>query len=113
MVRIITFTIAWFGFGIIAAEIINSFEWFEFRINVLYIAVPITCFFLVSEFILNYYKNRQTQSIEGEIKYKKVQKLYNLLLGFISLVVFVIIPLVWWGVIKQLAMIATEGVRKF
>ncbi len=113
MARIILLTLTWFGFGVIAAEIFNSFEWFDYRVNVLFIAIPITLFSVISDIVLNTYKKKAKNSAGDERRYHAVLKRYRFLLGSIGISIFVLIPLVWWGVIKQLAALAGDGYRDF
>lgn len=113
MIRMFVFFIAWFGFGVIAAEIFNSFEILSHRINVLVIAVPIALIYLFSQILMEYLKNRAGKSRADEKRYLMVKKQYYLLLGFIGLFVFFIVPFVWWGVIEKLANLAGDGVRNF
>lgn len=109
MFRFILLSLAWFGFSVIAAEIFNSFEVLESRMNVLFIAVPMTLVYMSSNLILHHYKKASAQSDAAYQRYQKILKHYYLALGSISLFMFIIIPLVWWGVIKKLAQLGAKS----
>lgn len=109
MIRSFCLTIAWFGFSIIAAEIFNSFEVLDERVNVMVIAIPMTLVYIGSKLVLRHYQIKSTESDQALERYRKVEQHYYLALGSISLFMFVIIPLVWWGVIKKLAQLGAKS----
>ena len=113
MIRVFIFTLTWFAFGVIAAEIFNSFEILGERLNVLVVAVPAALFFMTSQGVLTYLKNNADDSPADEARYKMILKHYHLILGLLGFIAFIIIPFVWWGVIEKLAGLASEGVRNF
>ena len=113
MIRAAVISLAWFGFGVIAAEIFNSFELLAERVNVLVDAVPAVVLYLLSEWVLAVYRRRADRSEKDEKRYQAVLKRYRLILGLIGFIAFFVIPFVWWGVIEKLSGLANEGVRNF
>ena len=113
MIRVAVFCLTWFGLGVIAAEIFNNFELVEERINVLYIAVPASLLYLLSETVLVVFKKRAGRSQKDELRYRMILRQYHLILGLIGFIAIFVIPFVWWGVMEKLAGLAGEGVRTF
>ena len=75
MIRIIVCMIFFFIFGVIYAEILNEFKFFDFRVNVYIFAGSISLIFLFSELILKHFETRASLSNQDEIKFKKIKRL--------------------------------------
>jgi len=102
-----------FGFGVIAAEILNNFNLFNFKIEVYFLAVPISLIFLVSELLLRHFEIKASSSVSDEIKYQRVKNYYYLFLSGIGFFLLISIPFLWWGAIKKLARLANESMKHF
>ena len=113
MHRLILGVIAWFGLGVIIAEIINTVGLFEFRLKVLFVAGPITTLYLISQFALKHFERKADVSKHAEKWHRKFKTYYHVMLCVIGLCFLFSIPFLWWGVIKKLAMVANEGGRVF
>ena len=113
MARLIVGLIAWFGLGVIIAEIINTTGLFGFRLKVLFVAGPIAILYLISQIALKYFERKAEEYSHAATWHRKIKTYYHLMLCIIGLCFLVSIPFLWWGVIKKLAMAANEGRRFF
>jgi hypothetical protein len=109
MIRIIVCLICFFIFGVIYAEILNQFRFFNFRVNVYIFAGSISLIYLLSELILNYFATKALLSDQDENKFKKIKNYYYICLAFLGFILLVAVPFIWWGTIKRLADVANEG----
>jgi hypothetical protein len=103
--------ICFFIFGVVYAEILNAFRFFDFRVNVYNFAGSISLIFLFSELILKYFETRAILPNQNESKFKKIKDYYYICLAFLGFILLVAVPFIWWGTIKRLADIANEGAR--
>lgn len=109
MTRIIVGAIAWFGFGIILAEVLNNFELVKLRIDPASFAGFLSAVFLMFKLSLRYYEKKSGLSHADKKKFKKIFRIYEVLIMLIGILLFILIPFLWFGVIKRLAMIANES----
>ena len=103
--------VVFFVFGVIYAEILNEFKFFDSRVNVYIFAGSISLIFLFSELILKHFETRASLSNQDEIKFKKIKYYYYICLAFLGFILLVALPFIWWGAIKKLADIANEAIR--
>lgn len=113
MGRILVGTLAWFGFGVIAVEMVNNYDIFVFKINAVLVAVIMALVCFISQLILSRYKEKSMASADGEKAYKKILVRYYFILGLIGFIAFISIPVIWWGVMKQLAGFGHGDVKTF
>ena len=113
MIRVGLTALAWFGFGVIAGEMFNRFELVAYKINVMGVSVSLTILFLASEVILHHFKQKAAESEAARTRYQTVLKHYRIIVGGLGVLVFFVIPFVWWKVIERLANLAGDGVRNF
>ena len=59
MSRLIAGLLAWFGLSVIITEAVNNFSWFDFRLKVHFLAVPVLLIFLLSELVKKISRKRQ------------------------------------------------------
>jgi hypothetical protein len=103
MLRIIVCTIGFYVFGVLYAEILNGLNLFNFKVNVYIFACFVALIFLLSEWILKHFEERAKLSKNAEIKFRKIQNTYYLMIAIVACVLLILIPFVWWGAIKTLA----------
>ena len=106
MIRIIVGGIAWFGFGIILAEIMNNFGFLNLDLEPVYIAGFLAFVFLSFKLTLGYYEQKSGLSKEEKAKYKKLFQVYEILIMILGVLFSILIPFLWFGVIRKLAAIA-------
>ena len=111
--RLIAGLLAWFGLSVIYTEIINNFNLLGFKLKFYYVAIPVLVIFLFSELLINIYQSRANFLPDQINKRQPILTAYNLILGLIGLIFLVSIPFLWWGVIKKLAMVASQGKKPF
>ena len=109
MLRIIACIILIFLFGILYAEILNSFDLPKVKLNVYIFGVAISFVYFISEVTLKYFEKRSTLSNQHQIKFDKIRNIYFITLSIIGLILLVMVPFVWWGAIKKLAESANKG----
>ena len=107
--RLFIGSIAWFGFGVILAEVLNKFNLFNCKLEVYLVAGSISLTFLSIKLILNIYCKKAKFSIENEKSYKQILNVYHMFLVLIVLLGSLSLPLLWWGVIKKLATMPNSG----
>ncbi len=97
------------GFGAIAAEVINSFKLFAFRVEVPFVAVPLILIFVFSELVEKRLADKADIPAEGRDRYRRIIAIHYLILALLFIALVVSVPLVWWGAIKKLATMANQG----
>ncbi len=107
--RLIACILGLLGFSVIIAECLNSFELFDFRVKIAFVAVPLLLVFLLSELVHNILKKKMDSSAAGKKKYQRLVTIYNLILFLLFIALVVSIPFLWWGVIEKLAGMANQG----
>lgn len=102
-----------FGFGVIAAEIINNFEFMAYRLNAYWVAGLVSLGYGGSQLFLKKLKSEAGHSVEATNRYDRSLKVYHVVLIVMGVVVALSIPFIWWGVIKKLASAANDGSKLF
>lgn len=110
MLRIIVCTIAFFIFGVLYAEIINSFDLISYRLNQYIFGAIIAAVFLVSEIVLKRFEERAGLSHQDRMRFEKIRGLYYMGLSILAFILLVMVPFIWWGAIKKLAENANKGI---
>lgn len=110
MLRLVVCMIGLFMFGIIYAEIFNSFDWINYRLNQYVFGAIIATVFLVSEIVLKRFEERARLSNRDYVRFETIRQLYYIGLSIIGFILLVMVPLVWWGAIKKLAESANKGI---
>ena len=110
MLRIIVCTIAFFLFGVLYAEIINSFDLIRFMLNPYVFGAIVSSVFLFSEILLRRFEERAGLSNQDQERFEKIRRIYYLGLSVIGVILFIMLPFVWWGAIKKLAESANKGI---
>ena len=113
MFRLIAGMIGLFLFGVILAEVLNNFELFDFRVNVFFVALPLSLGFWFHESIIKKLEANLNSSPGDEIKYRKFIGIYYKILWLFGLIVLLGTPFLWWGAIMKLAKLANEGKLSF
>ena len=103
MFRIVGCTIGLFLFGVIYAETINALNFFEFKVNVYLFAISIAFAFSAMDILFNYFEKRASLSSKNQGVFEKLKVYYYSFFFFLGIVLFIVVPFVWWGVIKKLA----------
>ena len=109
MFRLFIGSVAWFGFGVILAEVFNNFNLFNFKLEVYFVAGSMSLTFLSVTLILKIYREKAKFSIENEKNYNQILNVYHIFLALIGLLGVLSLPFLWWGVIKKLATMANAG----
>lgn len=110
MLRIIVCTIAFFLFGVLYAEIINSFDLIRYTLNPSIFGAIIAAVFLLSEIVLKGFEDRAGLSNQDRMRFEKIRHIYYIGLSVIGFILLVMVPFVWWGTIKKLAESANKGI---
>ena len=110
MLRIIVCTIAFFLFGVLYAEIINSFDLISYKLNPYIFGAIIAAGFFISEIVLKRFEERTGLSHQDHERFEKIKQIYYLGLSVIGVILLVMVPFVWWGAIKKLAESANKGI---
>jgi hypothetical protein len=101
--------IGWFAMGVLAAEVLNHFHLLEDRISAGLVACPLLAVFLVSEFLRNHFEQKALYSADNEKRYRLFMTVYDLSKLLLVVCLLLMIPLLWWGAIKKLAVLANAG----
>ena len=109
MLRIIVCTIAFFLFGVLYAEIINSFDLIRFMLNPYVFGAIVSSVFLFSEILLRRFEERAGLSNQDHMRFGKIRHIYYIGLSIIGFILLAMVPFVWWGTIKKLAESANKG----
>ena len=107
--RLFIGSIAWFGFGVILAEVLNNSNLFNFKLEVYLVAGSISLTFLSIKLILKIYCEKAKFSIKNEKSYTQILNVYHIFLVLIVLLGSLSLPFLWWGMIKKLAKMANAG----
>ena len=110
MVRYIVCVIGIFVFGVIYGEILNALHIFDFNVNVYLFAGSISFTYFFMDLTFRYFEKKSLESNESKDKFKKIQEYYYLFLAFLGFILVVAVPFIWWGAIKQLAVMANKGI---
>ena len=110
MLRLIVCTIAFFIFGVLYAEIINSFDLISYRLNPYIFGAIIAAVFLISEIVLKRFEEKAGLSHQDRMRFEKIRHFYYMGLSILGFILLVMIPFVWWGAIKKLAESANKGI---
>ncbi|MCB2228413.1 MAG: hypothetical protein KQH53_17165 [Desulfarculaceae bacterium] len=109
MLRIITSMLGVLGLSVIITESLNHFHLFGFPLKIPYLAVPGLLIYLWYEFsenILPGWMERRPGSVPKLARMIQANRIVIFLL-FIGLAV--LLPLLWWGVIRKMAAMANQG----
>lgn len=90
--------------GVIVAEVINNAGWLTFRVPIAHVVLPLLAVYLLYELairIIGQRTDRREPVGKAARALLGTTRLIYLVLGVIALLS---IPLLWWGVIKRLAM---------
>lgn len=109
MSRVIIGLLAWFGLGVIIAEIVNNCNFLDFKLKALFVAVPISLTYLLFQLILSHYESKDNHCAKGTIQRRRVTTAYHTILLVIGLCCLASIPFLWWGVIKRIAASANQA----
>ena len=110
-VRYIVCVIGIFVFGVIYGEILNALHIFDLNVNVYLFAGSISFTYLFMDFTFRYFENQSSKSNKNKEKLRKMRDFYYIFLAFLGFILFILVPIVWWGAVKQLAIMANEGIR--
>ena len=103
MIRIVVTAIGWFGFGIILAEIFNNMSQIQFRFEPVIFAGILSMVYMAFKLVLGRLECRPEEDEKGSIRYHKILKTYEFLMVVLSIFFLILIPFIWFGVIKKLA----------
>lgn len=110
MLRMIVCTIAFFVFGVLYAEIINSLDFTRYKLNPYIFGAIVSTVFLVSEMLLKHFEDRAGISNQDRVRFEKIKQIYYIGLSILALTLLVMVPFIWWGAIKKLAESANKGI---
>jgi len=110
MLRLPVCMLGLFVFGIIYAEILNSFDWFNYKLNPYVFGAIIATVFVSSEILLKRLEERAKLSDQDNVRFEKIRQIYYIGLSIIGFILLVMVPIVWWGAIKKLAESANKGI---
>ena len=91
------------GFGFIITAIIKKYELVNYHFSQLQIISPMVAFYALGRYWLDRPSENDSAAV---LAFKKV---YRGILAVIALAFLALIPLLWWGVIKELSGLAGKG----
>ena len=99
MLRLFAGTLGWVGLGIIIAEVINNYGFFDFKLTLPHALTPAGVY-LAFEIALRFQPRRSNGTASAPAR---ISKIYHWILGLVGLLFLISLPLLWWEVIKKLA----------
>jgi len=100
MLKRIAEYIAWLGLGVIIAEVMHTSDAIELQIPLWAVFGGITGVYAIHLWASQMMQKRAETDDRRRSHY---QRIYHWVMGVICLSLLVLIPLLWWGVIKNLA----------
>ena len=98
--------IAWLGLGVILTEVMHASDAVELKAPLWAVFGGITGIYAIHLWASQMIQRRGEADAQQRSHY---QRIYGWLMGVICLSLLVLIPLLWWGVIKKLAAMGGSG----
>ena len=100
-IRLIAGIIGLTGLGVIVTEVINSLQWFGFRLPPVVVAILILFFYVGYEFFTLQFDQRKFPAMTPRLH--RLNQWYHFVIGLIGFLFLLSIPFLWWEVIKRLS----------
>lgn len=92
--------------SLVIAGCINAFGLFDFQVRTPHVALPLVLLLLLSQVIHKIENSAKEPPVGGK---KRIVTAYYSILGVLAIALLISIPFLWWGVIKKVAGMASQG----